>query len=98
PRAARLLGRREGGILRRSGDAVRPRADARPLARRRAAGRRRQADRPAAVTDGAPGPPRKRRPRYAGTHPRRFVEKYKEKDAARYPEEREKVLASGKTP
>ncbi len=50
------------------------------------------------MTDGAPGPPRKRRPRYAGTHPRRFEEKYKERDAARYPEEREKVLASGKTP
>ena len=50
------------------------------------------------MTDGAPGPPRKRRPRYAGTHPRRFEEKYKERDAARYPEEREKVIASGKTP
>ncbi len=50
------------------------------------------------MTDGTPGPPRKRRPRYAGTHPRRFQEKYKELDAARYPEEREKVLASGKTP
>jgi len=49
------------------------------------------------VTD-APGPPRKRRPRYTGTHPRRFEEKYKERDAARYPEEREKVIASGKTP
>ena len=49
------------------------------------------------MTD-APGPPRRRRPRYAGTHPRRFVEKYKERDAARYPEEREKVIASGKTP
>ena len=50
------------------------------------------------MTDGGPGPTRKRRPRYAGTHPRRFGEKYKELDAARYPEEREKVLASGKTP
>jgi 16S rRNA (cytosine1402-N4)-methyltransferase len=50
------------------------------------------------VTDDSPAPPRKRRPRYAGTHPRRFGEKYKELDAARYPEEREKVLASGKTP
>lgn len=50
------------------------------------------------MTDGAPGPPRKRRPRYAGTHPRRFEEKYKERDAARYPDEREKVIASGKTP
>jgi 16S rRNA (cytosine1402-N4)-methyltransferase len=49
------------------------------------------------VTDGS-GPTRKRRARYAGTHPRRFGEKYKELDAARYPEEREKVLASGKTP
>ena len=49
------------------------------------------------MTD-APGPPRKRRSRYAGTHPRRFEEKYKERDAARYPEEREKVIASGKTP
>ncbi|MBL8112378.1 MAG: 16S rRNA (cytosine(1402)-N(4))-methyltransferase RsmH [Acidobacteria bacterium] len=43
-------------------------------------------------------PPRKRRPRYAGTHPRRFEEKYKEKDPIRFPDEREKVLASGKTP
>jgi 16S rRNA (cytosine1402-N4)-methyltransferase len=49
------------------------------------------------VTD-ASGPPRRRRPRYAGTHPKRFEEKYKERDAARYPEEREKVIASGKTP
>lgn len=40
----------------------------------------------------------KRRPRYRGTHPRRFEEKYKEKDPDRYPEERTKVLASGKTP
>ena len=68
------------------------------VARRRAARRGRQADRPAAVTDGAPGPPRKRRPRYAGTHPRRFEEKYKERDAERFPDERAKVLASGKTP
>jgi 16S rRNA (cytosine1402-N4)-methyltransferase len=49
------------------------------------------------VTD-PPAPPRTRRRRYAGTHPRRFEEKYKERDAARYPAEREKVLASGKTP
>jgi 16S rRNA (cytosine1402-N4)-methyltransferase len=45
-----------------------------------------------------PSPPRRRRPRYAGTHPRRFAEKYKEHEPARFPEEREKVLASGKTP
>lgn len=43
-------------------------------------------------------PPRGRRPRYAGTHPRRFEEKYKEHDAARYPDERTKILLSGKTP
>jgi 16S rRNA (cytosine1402-N4)-methyltransferase len=51
------------------------------------------------VTDEPPGaekPPR--RPRYPGTHPRAFSEKYKELDAARYPEERTKILLSGKTP
>jgi 16S rRNA (cytosine1402-N4)-methyltransferase len=50
------------------------------------------------VTDQASTPPRKRRPRYRGTHPRRFEEKYKERDAARYPEEHTKILLSGKTP
>jgi 16S rRNA (cytosine1402-N4)-methyltransferase len=50
------------------------------------------------VTDGAAQPPRKRRPRYRGTHPRAFSEKYKELDPTRFPNEREKVLASGKTP
>jgi 16S rRNA (cytosine1402-N4)-methyltransferase len=50
------------------------------------------------MTDEASTPPRKRRPRYRGTHPRRFEEKYKERDAARYPEERTKILLSGKTP
>jgi 16S rRNA (cytosine1402-N4)-methyltransferase len=51
------------------------------------------------VTDEPPEtekPPR--RPRYPGTHPRAFSEKYKELDAARYPEERAKILLSGKTP
>ena len=43
------------------------------------------------------GNPR-RRPRYRGTHPRAFSEKYKEHDPARFPGERAKVLASGKTP
>jgi 16S rRNA (cytosine1402-N4)-methyltransferase len=51
---------------------------------------------------GGPGDPGiekpRRRPRYRGTHPRRFAEKYKERDPAHYPEERAKVLASGKTP
>ena len=50
------------------------------------------------MTDGASQPPRKRRPRYRGTHPRAFSEKYKELDPTRFPNEREKVLASGKTP
>jgi 16S rRNA (cytosine1402-N4)-methyltransferase len=45
---------------------------------------------------GAGKPPR--RPRYRGTHPRAFSEKYKELDAARYPEERTRILLSGKTP
>ncbi|MFN7988143.1 MAG: 16S rRNA (cytosine(1402)-N(4))-methyltransferase RsmH [Thermoanaerobaculia bacterium] len=41
---------------------------------------------------------RKRRPRYGGRNPRRFEEKYKERDPARYPETVAKVVASGKTP
>lgn len=39
-----------------------------------------------------------RRPRYAGRNPRGFHEKYKELNPDRYPEDVEKVLASGKTP
>ncbi len=50
------------------------------------------------MTDESSVPPRKRRPRYPGTHPRRFEEKYKERDPARFPEERAKVIAAGKTP
>jgi len=42
--------------------------------------------------------PHRRRPRYAGKYPRRYQEKYKELDPEKYPETREKVLASGKTP
>jgi 16S rRNA (cytosine1402-N4)-methyltransferase len=46
-----------------------------------------------------PPPPRPpRRPRYKGTHPQRFDEKYKEHNPARYPETMAKVIASGKTP
>ncbi len=40
----------------------------------------------------------KRRPRYAGRNPRRFEEKYKEHNPARYADTVEKVIASGKTP
>lgn len=42
--------------------------------------------------------PKKRRPRYKGTHPRRFEEKYKELNAEKYPQDIEKILKSGKTP
>ena len=51
----------------------------------------------------APGPSsepkiHRRRPRYRGKNPRRFEEKYKERDAARYGDTVAKVLAAGKTP
>jgi 16S rRNA (cytosine1402-N4)-methyltransferase len=45
-----------------------------------------------------PPAPHRRRLRYAGKHPRRFEEKYKEHNPARYPETVAQVLASGKTP
>ena len=43
-----------------------------------------------------PRPPRRKR--YAGKNPRRFEEKYKERDPERYAETVGKVLESGKTP
>jgi 16S rRNA (cytosine1402-N4)-methyltransferase len=43
-------------------------------------------------------PPHRRRPRYRGTHPRRFEQKYKELRPEDYPEESAKVLAQGRTP
>jgi len=46
----------------------------------------------------APGGPHKRRPRYRGTHPRRFAERYKEQDPATYPEMEAHVRAQGRTP
>jgi len=45
-----------------------------------------------------PAQPHKRRPRYSGTHPRKFAEKYKELNPEKYPETIQKLLASGKTP
>jgi 16S rRNA (cytosine1402-N4)-methyltransferase len=45
-----------------------------------------------------PAKPHKRRPRYAGKNPRKFEEKYKELNPARYTEDVAKVIASGKTP
>ena len=49
-------------------------------------------------SSGAPIVPHKRRKRYSGKNPRRFEEKYKEHDPARYAETVAKVVASGKTP
>ncbi len=46
----------------------------------------------------APPPPHRRRPRYRGTHPRRFEEKYKELQPERHPELVEHVLRRGRTP
>lgn len=49
----------------------------------------------------APAPdagPHKRRPRYGGKYPRRFEDKYKERQPERYQSTVAKVLASGKTP
>jgi len=45
-----------------------------------------------------PVTPHRRRPRYAGKYPRRFEEKYKERQPEKYGDTVEKVLASGKTP
>ncbi len=43
-------------------------------------------------------PPRRRRARYRGTHPRRFDERYKEHRAQQYPDIVEQVRARGGTP
>ena len=45
-----------------------------------------------------PTPPRLRRARYAGTHPKRFEDKYKELDPARHADEVAKVMQRGQTP
>ena len=45
-----------------------------------------------------PAPQHKRRVRYSGKNPRRFADKYKERNPELYPEAVAKVLASGKTP
>lgn len=49
------------------------------------------------MSEPAPGRP-PRRPRYRGTHPQQFAEKYKEHAPERYAEDVAKVLAGGKTP
>lgn len=49
------------------------------------------------MTDSSPDKP-PRRPRYRGTNPRQFHEKYKEHQPAKYADDVAKVIASGKTP
>jgi 16S rRNA (cytosine1402-N4)-methyltransferase len=46
----------------------------------------------------APSDKPPRRPRYRGTHPRQFHEKYKERHPERYAADVAKVIAAGKTP
>jgi len=42
--------------------------------------------------------PRRRRPRYSGTHPKRFEQRYKELDPAAHPSMHEHIRAQGRTP
>lgn len=44
------------------------------------------------------GPKRHRRPRYKGTHPKNYKEKYKEHDPEKYKKDVEKVIKQGRTP
>ena len=48
--------------------------------------------------ENTPNPPRRRRPRYSGTHPKRFDERYKEHQPEAYPDIQEQVRARGGTP
>src|SRR5882724_2807395 len=50
------------------------------------------------MNNSQPATPHKRRARYSGKNPRRFEEKYKERDPQRHAVTVAKVLASGKTP
>src|SRR5882724_777208 len=50
------------------------------------------------VPEQVPAPQHKRRVRYSGKNPRRFEDKYKERNPELYPEAVAKILASGKTP
>lgn len=50
------------------------------------------------MTDPSPDDKPARRPRYRGTNPRRFAEKYKELRPDDYPDDVAKVIAGGKTP
>ncbi|MEK6676203.1 MAG: 16S rRNA (cytosine(1402)-N(4))-methyltransferase RsmH [Planctomycetota bacterium] len=44
------------------------------------------------------GAPQRRRPRYSGTHPKRFDHRYKELDPVAHPEIQDHVRAQGRTP
>jgi 16S rRNA (cytosine1402-N4)-methyltransferase len=55
-------------------------------------------DIPSSPDNPPPAQPHRRRVRYSGKNPRRFEEKYKERDPQRYADTVAKVLASGKTP
>jgi 16S rRNA (cytosine1402-N4)-methyltransferase len=50
------------------------------------------------AADPIPPTQHKRRVRYRGTHPRRFEQKYKEHDPARYAADVQRIIESGKTP
>jgi 16S rRNA (cytosine1402-N4)-methyltransferase len=49
------------------------------------------------VTDSG-STPHKRRPRYSGTHPKKYSQKYKEKHPEKFPELHQHLRAKGKTP
>ncbi|MFH1371187.1 MAG: 16S rRNA (cytosine(1402)-N(4))-methyltransferase RsmH [Planctomycetota bacterium] len=49
-------------------------------------------------SDNGAQPAFKRRPRYSGTHPKSFEQKYKEHNIEAYPQIKEHLLAKGKTP
>jgi 16S rRNA (cytosine1402-N4)-methyltransferase len=53
---------------------------------------------PSPATSTGEIPTHRRRVRYAGSHPRRFAEKYKEKAPEHYAEDVARIIASGKTP
>jgi 16S rRNA (cytosine1402-N4)-methyltransferase len=50
------------------------------------------------TTDETPPASHKRRPRYRGTHPRNFGEKYKEHDPEKYIEDVHHIISRGQTP
>ena len=50
------------------------------------------------ITEEGAEVPHKRRPRYKGTHPRKFSEKYKELNPEKYADEIEKIKNKGNTP